>query len=281
MTLKKTKLLLIANPIVKKILPLLQVKKSYSSCKSKKTFFKNMIVLLKKEFLYFFSSATGYIVIGIFLLMTGLFLFVLPGQYNILESGYAQLDGLFILAPWLYLFLVPAITMRSFAEEKRAGTIELIYTRPMSGLQIILAKYSAGLLLVLFSLLPTLIYFISIYCLSEPIGNVDTGGIWGSYIGLFFLAAIYVSIGIFSSAVTDNQIISFILAVFLCFFFYYGFDLLASLASSGKNEFFWVNLGINSHYESMSRGVIDSRDIMYFLTVIAGFIYTTKLLIKR
>jgi ABC-2 type transport system permease protein len=213
--------------------------------------------------------------------MTGLFLFVLPGQYNILESGYAQLDGLFILAPWLYLFLVPAITMRSFAEEKRAGTIELIYTRPMSGLQIILAKYSAGLLLVLFSLLPTLIYFISIYCLSEPVGNVDTGGIWGSYIGLFFLAAIYVSIGIFSSAVTDNQIISFILAVFLCFFFYYGFDLLASLASSGKNEFFWVNLGINSHYESMSRGVIDSRDIMYFLTVIAGFIYTTKLVIKR
>jgi len=240
-----------------------------------------MIVLLKKEFLYFFSSATGYIVIGIFLLMTGLFLFVLPGEFNVIESGYAQLDGLFVLAPLLYLFLVPAITMRSFAEEKRAGTIELIYTRPISGLNIILAKYSAGLLLVLFSLLPTLIYFLSVYLLAEPTGNVDTGGIWGSYIGLFFLAGIYVAIGIFSSAITDNQIISFILSVFLCFFFYYGFDLLSSLASSGKNVVFLVSLGINSHYESMSRGVIDSRDVIYFLTVITGFIYATKLAIKR
>lgn len=240
-----------------------------------------MIVLLKKEFLYFFSSVTGYIVIGIFLLVTGLFLWVLPGEYNILESGYAQLDGLFILAPLLYLFLVPAITMRSFAEEKRTGTIELIYTKPISGIQIVLAKYLSGLLLVLFSLLPSLIYFISIYFLAEPIGNIDTGGIWGSYIGLFFLAAVYVSIGVFASAITDNQIVSFIFSVFFCFLFYYGFDLLSSLTSSGKDIVFLVNLGINAHYESMSRGVIDSRDVLYFLTVITGFIYCTKIAIKR
>ena len=240
-----------------------------------------MIVLLKKEFLYFFSSATGYIVIGIFLIATGLFLWVLPGQFNIIESGYAQMDGLFVLAPWLYLFLVPAVTMRSFAEEKKAGTIELVYTRPISGLKVILAKYSASLLLVLFSLLPTLIYFVSIYFLSQPTGNVDTGGIFGSYIGLFFLAAVYVAIGVFSSAVTDNQIVAFMLSAFLCFFFYYGFDLLASLAVSGKNEIFLTAFGINTHYESMSRGVIDMRDIVYFLTVITGFIFGTKLMIKR
>ena len=199
-----------------------------------------MFTLLKKEFLYFFSSATGYIVIGMFLLATGLFLWVFPGEYNIIDSGYAQMDGLFILAPWLYLFLVPAVTMRSFSEEKKSGTIELIYTRPISGLKIILAKYSASVLLVLFSLLPTLLYFGAVYLLSqypavnvEPInygffwkyyyffwehffkyffdidlqlvGNVDTGGIFGSYIGLFFLAAVYVAIGIFSSAITDRK----------------------------------------------------------------------------
>ena len=240
-----------------------------------------MIVLLKKEFLYFFSSATGYIVIGIFLIATGLFLWVLPGQFNIPASGYAQMDGLFVLAPWLYLFLVPAVTMRSFAEEKKAGTIELVYTRPISGLKVILAKYLASLLLVLFSLLPTLIYFASIYFLSQPTGNVDTGGISGSYIGLFFLAAVYVAIGVFSSAATDNQIVAFMLSAFLCFFFYYGFDLLASLAVSGKNEIFLTAFGINTHYESMSRGVIDMRDIVYFLTVITGFIFGTKLMIKR
>ena len=240
-----------------------------------------MLVLLKKEFLYFFSSATGYIVIGIFLLTTGLFLWVFPGEYNIMESGYAQMDGLFILAPWLYLFLVPAVTMRSFSEEKRSGTIELIYTRPISGLKIILAKYSASVLLVLFSLLPTLLYFVAVYFLAQPVGNVDTGGIFGSYIGLFFLAAVYVAIGVFSSSITDNQIVSFILAAVLCFLFYYGFDLLASLTVSGKNEMFVTALGIRHHYDAMSRGVVDTRDVVYFLTVITVFIFSTKLIIKR
>jgi len=240
-----------------------------------------MFVLLKKEFLYFFSSATGYIVIGIFLLVTGLFLWTFPGEYNIIESGYAQMDGLFVLAPWLYLFLVPAVTMRSFSEEKKSGTIELVYTRPVSGLKIILAKYSASVLLVLFSLLPTLLYFVAVYFLAQPVGNVDTGGIFGSYIGLFFLAAVYVAIGVFSSAITDNQIVSFILSAVLCFLFYYGFDLLASLTVSGSNEMFITAFGIRQHYDAMSRGVIDTRDVVYFLTVIAAFVFATKLIIKR
>jgi ABC-2 type transport system permease protein len=240
-----------------------------------------MIILLKKELQHFFSSATGYIVIGVFLLVTSLFLWVFPGEYNILESGYAQTDGLFTLAPFLYLFLVPALTMRMFAEEKRTGTIELLYTRPIKGLHIVLAKYLAGWILVLFSLLPTIIYFFSVYYLADPVGNVDTGAFWGSFIGLLFLASIYVAIGLFASALTDNQIVSFITAVLLSFFFFYGFELFSGLISSGKWADIVSSLGINYHYESMSRGVIDSRDVVYFLTTTAIFIFSTKLIIKR
>ena len=240
-----------------------------------------MIILLKKELRSFFSSATGYIVIGVFLLITSLFLWIFPGEYNILESGYAQVDGLFTLAPFLYLFLVPALTMRMFAEEKRAGTIELLYTRPIKELHIVLGKYFSGWLLVLFSLLPTIIYFFSVYYLAEPFGNIDTGAFWGSFIGLLFLASIYVAIGLFASAITDNQIVSFIVAVVLSFFFFYGFELFSGLITSGKWADIVSSLGINSHYESMSRGVIDSRDVVYFLSATAIFIFSTKLVIKR
>ncbi len=240
-----------------------------------------MVVLLKKELRSFFSSATGYIVIGVFLLITGLFLWVFPGEYNILESGYAQLDGLFSLAPWLYLFLVPAVTMRMFAEEKRNGTFELLYTRPISSLDIVLGKYLAGVVLVMFSLLPTIVYYFSVYYLAEPLGNVDSGAFWGSFIGLFFLAIIYVAIGLFSSSVTENQIVSFILAMFLSFVMYTGFDLVASLFSSGNIAAGISMLGINEHYESMSRGVVDSRDVVYFFTVTVLFVFSTKLIIKR
>lgn len=238
-----------------------------------------MIVLLKKELRSFFSSATGYIVIGVFLLFTGLFLWVFPGEYNILESGYAQLDGLFSLAPWLFLFLVPAVTMRMFAEEKRNGTIELLYTKPMTGLSIVLGKYLAGVILVLLSLLPTLIYFFTIYKLSE--NGIDAGALWGSYIGLFFLATIYVAIGVFCSAISNNQIVSFIMAVITCFVVYSGFDLIASLFTSGKVITSIAAFGINAHYESMSRGVVDSRDVIYFLSVSALFVFGTKIIIKR
>lgn len=240
-----------------------------------------MVVLLKKELRSFFSSATGYIVIGVFLLITGLFLWVFPGEYNILESGYAQLDGLFSLAPWLYLFLVPAVTMRMFAEEKRNGTLELLYTKPLSELQIVLGKYFAGVALVMLSLVPTIIYYITVYNLAEPLGNVDSGAFWGSFIGLFFLATIYVAIGLFASSITENQIISFILAMLLCFLFYSGFDLVASLFKTGQVVSAVAAFGINQHYESMSRGVIDSRDVIYFLSVSALFVFSTKWVIKR
>ncbi len=240
-----------------------------------------MFILFKKELRSFFSSATGYIVIGVFLLITGLFLWVFPNEFNILESGYAQLDGLFALAPLLYLFLVPAITMRMFAEEKRTGTIELLYTKPISGLSIVMGKYLAGLVLVMLSMLPTLIYFGTVYYLAEPFGNVDVGAFWGSFIGLFYLAAVYVAIGLMASAITDNQIIAFILAVCLSFALYMCFDLIGSMFASGKINAAIASFGINAHYESMSRGVIDSRDVMYFISTTAVFIFLTKLIIKK
>lgn len=240
-----------------------------------------MITLLKKEFCNFFASPMGYIVIGVFLLLTSLFLWVFPGDYNVLESGYANLDGLFYFAPWLYLFLVPAVTMRLFAEEKKTGTMELLLTHPITKLNIVLSKYFAGLLLVLFSLIPTLVYVLSVWFLGDPQGNIDMGGIWGSYIGLFFLAAIYVAIGLFASSLTDNQIISFIIAAVSCFFLYAGFDIVSSMASNGGVESFILSLGIDAHYKSMSRGVIDSRDVIYFLVVTSFFLFMTKEVLSR
>ncbi len=234
-----------------------------------------MISIFRKELRSFFSNATGYIVIGIFLLLTGLFLWVIPGQYNIIEAGYANVDGLFYLAPWLFLFLCPAVTMRLFAEEKQTGTWELLVTKPLSRLQLVLGKYFAGCTLVALALLPTLIYYFSVYYLAEPVGNIDSGAFWGSFIGLFFLAAINVAIGTFASSLSNNQIISFVVALVLSFFFYYGFDLLASFFTSGQTIQYLESIGINYHYKSMSRGVIDSRDVLYFVGVSVVFILTT------
>src|ERR1035437_1378284 len=179
-----------------------------------------MYTLLKKEVRSFLSSLIGYITIIVFLLVISLSMWVWKSDSNVLDNGYATIEPLFIIAPWVFLFLIPAITMRSFADEKKAGTIELLLTRPLTDLQIILAKYFSGFILVLFSLLPTLIYYYSVNRLGSPVGNIDTGGMWGSYIGLLFLGAAFVSIGIFASAITDNQVVSFILAVFLCFMIY-------------------------------------------------------------
>ncbi len=239
-----------------------------------------MFTLLKKEIRSFLSSLIGYITIVVFLLVMGLFLWVLQTDSNIIDNGYSNIDGLFILAPWVFLFLIPAITMRSFADEKKAGTIELLLTRPLTDLQIITAKYLAGFILVLFSLLPTLIYYYSVHKLGNPVGNIDTGGMWGSYIGLLFLGGAFVSIGIFASAVTDNQVVSFILALFLCFFFYTGFDFISSFSLFGKIDNIILALGINHHYGSMSRGVIDTRDVIYFLTLIAIFIFSTRTVLE-
>ena len=240
-----------------------------------------MFTIFKKELRTFFSNATGYIVIGIFLILTGLFLWVIPGEYNILDAGYANVDGLFYLAPWLFLFLCPAVTMRLFAEEMQTGTWELLVTKPLSKMQIVLGKYFSGLALVTLALLPVLLYYFSVSYLAEPVGNVDSGAFWGSFIGLFFLAAIYVAIGTFSSSLSNNQIISFVVAVVLSFFFYYGFELLTGFFTSGQSIQFLDSLGIHAHYKSMSRGVIDSRDLLYFIIVSSTFLYATTWKLKK
>lgn len=239
-----------------------------------------MYALFKKEISNFLNSLIGIMVIVVFLLITGLFLWVFQSDFNIMSFGYANLDSLFILAPWVFLFLVPAVTMRSFAEERRTGTMEMLFTKPLSDWQIVWGKYLAGVALVLLALIPTLVYFFSVYRLSLPIGNVDAGGIWGSYIGLFFLSAAFVSIGLFCSSLTNNQILAFLLSVFLCGFIYIGFDMIYSMALFGSVDLFIQQLGIASHYSSLSRGVIDTRDILYFLSVIILFLSMTKLVLS-
>ncbi len=239
-----------------------------------------MYSLFKKEINAFLGSFIGYIVIIVFLVVNGLFLWVFPGNFNIPDNGYATLQGLFDLAPWVYLFLVPAVTMRLFAEERRTGTMELLITRPLSEWQIILAKFLAGLTLATLSLLPTLIYFFSVIRLGNPVGNIDVGGTWGAYIGLFFLAAIYTAIGVFSSAISQNQIVAFITSVVLCFVLFIGFDFWGGLDISAGVQALLTSMGINEHYESISRGVVDSRDLTYFIFVGFTILWATTLSLK-
>jgi len=234
----------------------------------------------KKEISGFFSSLTGYLVIVVFLLLNSLFMWIVPGQFNVVENGYATMDSLFAIAPWVFLFLVPAITMRMISEEKRTGTLDLLYTRPVNELQIVLAKFLASWALVLLSLVPTLIYFWSVSRLGSPPGNIDMGGTWGSYIGLLFLGGIYSAIGMFASSLSGNQIVAFIIAVFLSFLMYLGFDFLSGVAESGRITLIVSQMGISYHYNSISRGVIDSRDILYFAGVITVFIMGTRTLLQ-
>jgi ABC-2 type transport system permease protein len=236
-----------------------------------------MYALFQKEINGFLNSLIGYIVILVFLVVIGLFLWVVPMQFNILDFGYANIDGLFILAPFVFLFLIPAITMRSFADERKSGTIELLMTQPLTDLQVILAKYFAGVVLVIFSLIPTFIYAFSVYRLGLPPGNLDMGGMWGSYLGLLFLGSTFVAIGIFASSLSDNQIVSFIIAVFFCGFFYIGFELFYTFILSGKIGLAIQSIGINAHYSSISRGVIDTRDLVYFISISLFFILLTKI----
>jgi ABC-2 type transport system permease protein len=239
-----------------------------------------MLALFQKEIKGFFSTLTGYVVISMFLAVNSLFMWVFKGDLNVLDKGHASLDTLFIMAPWVFLFLVPAITMRVFAEEKRTGTLELLLTQPLTEMKVVTAKYLASLVLILFSILPTLVFYFSVSALGSPPGNLDTGGIAGSYIGLFFLAAVYASVGLFASALTDNQIVSFIIAVIVCFFLFTGFDLITSSDLFGNLDTLLLRLGINEHYRSIRRGVIDTRDLLYFLSVIWIFLLGTKILIQ-
>ncbi|NVO19163.1 MAG: gliding motility-associated ABC transporter permease subunit GldF [Bacteroidetes bacterium] len=240
-----------------------------------------MFTLLRKEINSFLSSLIGYAVIVVFLLVNGLFLWVFPLEFNILDYGFASIENLFMLAPWVFLFLIPAITMKSFAEEQKSGTMELLLTKPLSDLEIILAKYLAGLVLVIFSLLPTLIYYVTVSKLGLPPGNIDHGATWGSYIGLLFLGAGFVAIGTFASAISGNQIVSFLISVLLCGFAYIGFEFIFNLSIFGSFGYIIRQLGINAHYTSISRGVVDSRDVLYFISLIAFFLMLTRFRLER
>ncbi|WP_299759581.1 gliding motility-associated ABC transporter permease subunit GldF [uncultured Pontibacter sp.] len=238
-----------------------------------------MLAILKKEFNGFLNSLIAYIVIAVFLVAIGMFMWVFP-ESSVLEYGFADMQTLFNMAPWVFLFLIPAITMRTFAEEKREGTIELLLTKPITDLQLILGKYFAALLLALVALLPTLLYYYSVYELGNPQGNVDSAAVVGSYLGLVFLAGVFAAIGVFASAISDNQIISFVIAVFLCFIIYTGFDSIASIPMWGGSSYFISQLGISYHYTAISKGLVDSRDVLYFLSVIAIMILVTKLVLR-
>jgi ABC-2 type transport system permease protein len=239
-----------------------------------------MYSLFIKEITSFFNSLTGYIVIIVFLLLNGLFMWVFSGSMNLLDGGYATLDTLFTLAPWVFLMLIPAVTMRSFADEKRTGTLDLLLTRPLSEVQIILAKYLASMVLILLALLPTLVYYYSVVLLGNPTGNLDKGGTWGSYIGLIFLAGAYAAIGLFCSSLTDNLIIAFLLAAIICLTMCYGFEQAGNMLTGGKSGSMILSLGIIGHYSSMSRGVIDTRDVVYFMAVIVIFLLLAHFRLK-
>ncbi|WP_154856652.1 gliding motility-associated ABC transporter permease subunit GldF [Cyclobacterium xiamenense] len=238
-----------------------------------------MVSLLFKEVHAFFSNLSAYLITSIFLVALGLIVWVFPGS-SVLEYGYADLDSLFTYTPFVFIFLIPAITMGMVAEEKNTGTWELLKTSPLRSHHIILAKYLAALLLVLFALLPTLIYYFSVVQLGDPVGNIDSAGFFGSYIGLFLVAALFAAMGLFSSSLTSNQIMAFVLAVFLCFLFYGGMGALAALAL-GDLALFLESLGISFHFEQMGRGVIVSENLFYFLGMILTWLVLTWMLIER
>lgn len=226
-----------------------------------------------REIKSFFGSPIGYLVIAVFLIGNGLFLWVFEGEYNILNSGFADLSPFFTLAPWILIFLIPAVTMRSFSDEKKQGTLELLLTKPLSLWQIVNGKFLGSMLLIVMAIIPTFIYVWVIFGLGSPEGNIDMGSTMGSYFGLLFLIAAYSSIGIFTSTLSENQIVAFIVAVFLCFFFYFGFESVATIVPSIQGLI--SSIGMQDHFKSMSRGVIDSRDIIYFVSITVLFLSFT------
>ena len=236
-----------------------------------------MLALLKKEFNSFFASPIAYLVIGLFLVLNGLFLWVFKGDFNILDSGFTDLSPFFLLAPWILIFLIPAITMRCFSDEKKQGTLELLLTKPISKLQIVLGKFFGSLILILIALLPTILYAYTLNQLGNPIGNLDFGSTLGSYFGLFFLVLSYTAIGVFSSTLSDNQIVAFLIAVFTCFIFYIGFEGLYDMTSFKAFDY----LSMSAHFRSMSRGVLDTRDLVYFLLITVAFIILTIAVLYR
>ena len=240
-----------------------------------------MVSIFNKELNSFFSSPIGYLVIAIYFLVNGLFLWVFEGDYNILHAGFADLNSYFFLAPWIFIFLIPAITMRSFSDEINIGTIELLKTKPLSYWEIILGKYFGALTLAVIAILPTSIYAYTIYQLGNPVGNIALSTTIGSFIGLLFLVSAYTAIGIFTSSLSKNQLVAFIISVFICFFFYYGFEGLASYNLLGNFDYTVQQLGMNEHFKSIGKGVLDTRDLIYFFSITFFFLYLTNYRIQH
>lgn len=239
-----------------------------------------MLALYLKEIRSFLSSVIGYIFIAIFLILNSLFLWVISSDTNILEGEQADLIPFFYISPYIFLILIPAITMRSFSEEKRTGTIELLFTKPLSDNAIILAKYLAGVTLVFISLVPTLVYYYTVHRLGNPVGIMDDGATIGSYFGLMFIGACFVAFGIFASSITSSQIIAFIISVFLCWFLYDGLNMLGSFQLMGDMDYVIKKFGMFDHYEAIKKGVVDTRDLIYFLSLILVFMAATKLVVQ-
>ena len=235
-----------------------------------------MLAILKKEIYSFFASPIGYLVIGIFLITNGLFIWVFKGEFNIFDYGFADLSGYYFIAPWIFIFLIPAITMKSFSEEKKQGTLELLLTKPITNWQLVLGKYLGAFFLIILALLPTLLYIYTVHQLGNPIGNIDLGSTYGAYIGLIGIAMVYCAVGIFTSAISNNQIVAFISAVFLCFILYYGFEGLSGITNTNIE-----NIGLKAHFNNISKGIIDSRDLIYFLSTSTLFIYFTTLTLAK
>ncbi|MBS9462180.1 gliding motility-associated ABC transporter permease subunit GldF [Flagellimonas sp. 389] len=240
-----------------------------------------MFAIFKREVQSFFTSPIGYLIVGVFLLLNGLFLWVFKGDFNIFDYGFADLGNLFYLAPWIFIFLVPAITMKSFSEERKVGTLELLLIKPISIWKLVLGKFWGAVLLCTIAVLPTIIYVFAISDLGITEGNYDLGVVLGSYFGLFFLIAAYTAIGLFSSTLSDNQIVAFIIGILVCFLLFNGFETVSSLFSEGETQQLIKNIGMSAHFDSIARGVVDTRDLVYFISITLFFLFATLLRIKQ
>ncbi len=233
-----------------------------------------MLAIFRKEINQFFASPIAYIIMGVFLTAVGLLLWVFPDT-SLLENGYADMGTFFNLTPYVMLFLVPAITMRSMADEKRTGTLEWLLTKPVSRWGITGGKFLASWLLVVLTLLPTLLYYITLYQLGSPVGNIDSAGVFGSYIGLLLLAGVFVAIGLWASSLDDNQVVAFVLGVFFCFLLYVGLSALAGLSVLGGVSYYLSYFALDEQYRALGRGLIDSRNLIYLSSLIVLFLFLT------